>query len=157
LEDAEILVIRNQPTCGLAWQLGAQRATRPNLHLTADDLVPHAGWWQAAVAAVERGEIPAPVIFDPAGAVQDVGPDTIGCTRIPFCSREQWQRIGPMIPLHYYTDNWFSFKALRAGYRIADEPAYAFTHHWAQAGRLVGRMEEDRAAFVAYVAGGYDG
>jgi hypothetical protein len=155
--DVEILVIRNQPACGIAWQLGAERATQPYLHFTADDLVPHEGWWQAAVATADRGDVPAPLVRGPDGGVEELGPETLGCTRIPFCSREQWQRIGPMVPLHYYTDNWFSFRALRAGLRIADVPAYAFTHNWAQAGRLDARMAQDRAAFIGYMAGGYDG
>jgi hypothetical protein len=156
LEDTEILVVRNQPACGVAWQIGASRAARPYLHLTADDLVPHSGWWQAAVRAVDHGVIPAPLILGPSGAVEEVGPETTGCTRIPFCSREQWNRIGPMIPLHYYTDNWFSFKARQAGYSIADVPEYACTHHWAEAGRLSDRMALDKAAFVSYTTTGYD-
>jgi hypothetical protein len=156
LDGAEILVIRNQPACGVAWQIGASRSDRPYLHFTADDLVPHEGWWEAAVEAVDRGVIPAPLILGPTGAVEEVGPETTGCTRIPFCTRDQWTRIGPMIPLHYYTDNWFSFKARQAGYSIAEVPDYAFTHNWAQPGRQSGRMAQDKAAFESYTMTDYE-
>jgi hypothetical protein len=40
----ELIVIKNEPTCGIAWQKGAEQATGDFLHFTADDLEPALGW-----------------------------------------------------------------------------------------------------------------
>lgn len=150
------------PTCGLAWQRGASMADGEYLHFTADDLVPHAGWAEAAMEAADAGIIPMPTIYGPDGDLEPLGPATEGCTRIPFCTYKQWLKIGPMIPLHYYTDNWFSFRAREAGLQLAEVPGYAFTHNWAQAARGAGmsqqeRMVHDREKYIHYLSHGYEG
>ena len=154
------IAFKNLDTCGLGWQAGAEIFTGDYLHFTADDLEPHPGWAEAAMAAADQGIIPMPTIYAPDGSVEPLGPATVGCTRIPFCTREQWDKIGPMIPLHYYTDNWFSERARQAGLRLQEVPAFAFTHHWAQPARGAGmsqheRMVHDHQMFQHYMHQGY--
>ena len=144
LGDIEILTYANRETCGIAWQEGAEKFIGDYLHFTADDLIPHDGWADAAMKAADDGIIPMPTIYGPSGAIEELGPATVGCTRIPFCTREQWEKIGPMIPAHYYTDNYFSERAKRAGYLLQEVPEYAFTHTWAQPGRGAGMKQQDR-------------
>jgi hypothetical protein len=158
--ELDLIVFRDRPTCGIAWQEGAEVFEGDYLHFTADDLEPHPGWAEAAMRAADDGIIPMPTIYNPSGGLEPLGSLTQGCTRIPFCTREQWDAIGPMIPTHYYTDNWFSLRARQAGLLLREVPEFAFTHHWAQAHRGAGmsqqeRMFRDEAAFRQYQVQGY--
>lgn len=147
--DLEIIVIENLPTCGEAWQMGADQAAGDYIHFSADDLEPLEGWSKEAIIAADEGLLPAPTIYGPSGDVEELGGATIGCTRIPFCTREQWGKIGPMIPAHYYTDNYFTSCGVAAGYTVVEIPTYAFSHHWAMAGRYgPPRMMADQAAYI---------
>jgi len=55
---------------------------------------------------------------------------------VPFCSMAQWKRIGPMIPLTYGTDKWFSYRARAAGIPVVARHGMRFFHYVCQAGRL---------------------
>lgn len=156
----ELIVIENEPTCGIAWQKGAEQASGHFLHFTADDLEPAFAWDLHARHAANDGIIPMPRIYGPDKRIEPLGPSTQGCTRIPFCTMAQWEQIGPMIPLHYYTDNWFSHKAQQAGLMLREKMGYTFMHHWAQPARGAGmtqseRMIHDEAAFQRYLLEGY--
>jgi hypothetical protein len=131
LRPPEIIVIENKPTCGIAWQEGAEKATGAYIHFSADDLEPHPGWDKAAMVAGRWEE------------EQDTE-DVTEMTRIPFMSREQWKLIGPMIDTHYYTDNWISFKGRLAAIETRVHRHYLFTHHWAQEGRGAGMTQDQR-------------
>jgi len=193
------VVLRNRPTCGVAWQEGADhvvygkapddawgktaRAMRGGLpdylHFTADDLEPRPGWARAAIDACVAGWLPAPLVYGPDGvSVQSAGGDGDGhlwkvppppgtaspwCA-IPFMPTAAWiggadaRPIAPMIPLHYYTDDWLSLQADRAGWPIRFAAAYAFTHYDAAPGRGAGftqseRAARDRADFLRYMNG----
>jgi hypothetical protein len=102
--DYEVIVVPNKPNCGLAWTEGADLAVGSELHFSADDLQPHAGWSQAAMEVVERGFLPAPRILNTDGSLQSCGGEEAwereqptgaraGFSRIPFLSRQQWERI----------------------------------------------------------------
>jgi hypothetical protein len=144
----EIIVIENLSSCGEAWQVGVEMAVGDYIHFSADDLEPHDRWCLDAVKAADDGGLPAPTIYGPKGGVEHLGSETDGCTRIPFCTREQWLNIDPMLPIHYYTDNWFSARGVQAGYPIIEVPTYRFTHHWAMAGRYGGqKMMDDKMAY----------
>lgn len=160
LRPPEIIVVENKPTCGIAWQEGAEQATGTFIHFSADDLEPHDGWANAAITAIGMGWLPAPRILRPDGSLESCGRweeeqrtgDETEMTRIPFMSHEQWKRIGPMIPTHYYTDNWISFKGGLLDIPTRVHRGYQFTHHWAQAGRGAGmsmqsRMLHDQAIY----------
>lgn len=161
----ELIVLKDEPTCGMAWEKGAELATGEYLHFTADDLTPRPGWDAAAIDTVENGALPTAVIwnglngsFESCGGALTLVAD--GClapayNAVPFFSAEQWAKIGPMGPMaqaHYYTDNWLSFRAAQVDIPIRVRHDYAFDHHWAQAKRGAGmdayaRMDLDRQLF----------
>jgi hypothetical protein len=157
-DDYELIVVPNRPTCGLAWQDGADLAEGEFLHFTADDIEPHVGWWQAAVACVETGAIPSPRILNTDGSLQssgewgvDLADGTVtAIARIPFMSREQWDTLGPSLPIHYYTDNWIAYRAAQAGIPTVVCRGYEFTHHFAPEGRLDGADGRMYADYLAY-------
>jgi hypothetical protein len=158
-EDYELIVVRDEPTCGIAWQAGADLAVGDYLHFSADDINPRAGWWQAAIETVGQGDLPAGPVFATDGSLQSCGgswgelePDgaETAFTRVPFMSREQWAKVGPMIPTHYFTDNWVTFRGAQAGIRTVVNHGYAFTHHHVMEGRNEGRMAADGIRYQEY-------
>ena len=164
-EDVEIIVETGHDCVGKGWQAGAERARGEFIHLTADDLEPHAGWWQPMADAVERGLCPCPVVLNPDGSLQSAGavgwelqlaiPEDCahtGWTTVPFMSREQWSLVDPMLPLHYCTDTWVSVRLGRHGIPTVVRTGSVFTHHNAAPGRGAGMSEHarnihDRARF----------
>jgi hypothetical protein len=152
------IVIENRTTCAAAWNEGIAQAEAPFVHLTADDIVPHKGWWQAAMSASEAGYVPAPKILNTDGSLQSCGPanlvpdgQKVEICRIPWGSRELFQQIGPFPEdMHYYTDNWFSWAARRAGVETRVLQAYLFTHHLAPERREMAdeRLSSDAAKFT---------
>jgi Glycosyl transferase family 2 len=161
-DQLQLITMRDFPTCGEAWNAGAEQATGEYLHFSADDLEPHDGWLEPAIQAVRRGYLPAPRIVNPDGQLDYCGhhgvelPDKaiVAMSVIPFMTRQQWDRIGPSLNCHYFTDNYLSWRGLQAGYQTVVRRQYAFTHHWAQPGRGAGmtqeaRMAHDRDLFLA--------
>lgn len=148
----EIIIVSDEPTCGLAWNIGAAQSGGNYIHFSADDLEPHIGWWREAVKMADRGFLPAPRVLKQDGSLETCGNgvyeqsdgDIAAFTRIPFMSRTQWENIGPSLDCHYYTDNWISFKGRLQGYDTRVCRSYQFTHHWAQQGRGAGMTEPDR-------------
>lgn len=157
-----LITIRDEKTCGLAWQKGASLAgddPKHYLHFSADDLEPLEGWDIKARECVDEFNLPAPVIYNGSNKqIEQIGVQPDGFfSRIPFCSLKQWKKIGPMIPIHYYSDNFFSWRAREAGFETIEVKTYAFMHHWAQAGRYKGdRMTADHALYEKYKAEGYE-
>lgn len=161
----EIITVRNENSCGNAWQKGAEVATGRLLHFTADDLEPLDGWWIGAAHAIENEQFPAPRLLNADGSLYGAYPwgdppdgTPVAMSVIPFFRRDLWSKIGPMLPdHHYYTDNWVSWRAERAGLRITYQgSSYAFVHHWAQAKRGAGmsseaRMNHDREIYEAAI------
>lgn len=153
--DFEWIPVHDQPTCGVAWNIGIALAKGDVLHLTADDLEPHPGWLEAALKKIESGFLPAPRILKPDGSLESCGwndkehpEDSITeYTRIPIAPREWFERIGPMLETHYANDRYFSHRARRVGLETIIARRYLFTHHWAKEGRLDHRMVEDDLAF----------
>lgn len=156
----EIVVVKDRETCGLAWQAGADRAQGDYLHFTADDIVPHPGWWKAAVECVGTGAIPSARILNGDGTLQSSGAWGVDAeegtvtdiARVPFCSRKQWASIGPSLETHYFTDNWFAHRASLAGIPTVVCRDYLFTHHYAPEGRLDARMGPDLEVYRRMVA-----
>lgn len=164
--DTEIIVVKNMPNCGSAWQKGADSAHGDYLHLTADDIEPLEGWWEAALLAWEYGAVPAARVFRPDGGLESAvrweTPGADGAAaflcQIPFCSMDTWRaHIGPMIPTQYYSDNWFTDKAEAAGYRCRLKHGYDFVHHRPRYLRQ-GEQEQmlhDRSQYEYYQRHGY--
>ena len=148
----DLIIESDHPAVGIAWQAGADRARGEFLHLTNDDIEPRPGWHAPAIEAVERGHLPAPQVYGPEGDPQalpawgTLGVDwaPVAMTTLPFCSRAQWEAIGPVARLHYYSDDFISYRGRKAGWGTVLRSGYAFTHHWAQVRRGAGMSEQDR-------------
>ena len=159
VDQVNFITIYGEPTCGLAWQKGVELAGPGYIHFTADDLEPLDGWDVDARQAADDGFLPAPVIYvRNSGQVEILGVTPDGFfSRIPFCTSAQWEKIGPMIPIHYYTDNWFSWMGNKAGFLTMEIPSYRFNHHWAMAGRHGSeKMSADYIEYERYKREGYE-
>lgn len=154
----ELIIIENRPTCGIAWNDGASLANGKYIHLSADDLEPSPNWDRYAIEAVDRDFIPHPQVFRVDGSLDDrYGPNTLDwqevyMSTIPFMTMNMWSSVGPSLDLHYYTDDWISWKASMVGYKCVVRKGYRFIHHIAQHGRGAGmpeieRLNYDRAEF----------
>ncbi len=148
--ELELIVVYDMPTVGCAWQAGAEKAHGDYIHLGNDDCEPHPGWWEPAVQACDGGYLPSPQVFGSDGMPQGlpewgrVAADwtPVHCAMIPFMSRVQWDKVQPLFLGHYYTDNFITHRAQRAGYPCRLRTGYAFTHHWAQQRRGAGLGSE---------------
>lgn len=148
----QILVVMDKPSCGEAWDEGAKDATGAYVHLTADDLVPLPGWFEAATAVSDQGGVPI------AHVLSAVGPDgawlesSVMNTQsyllggrlapnvlVPFLSREQFDDDEDgdswIVPIHYGSDDWVTFLADRRGIPMVAAPGYRFGHGIAEEGR----------------------
>lgn len=140
----EVIVERNHPACGPAWNAGAAKATGTYVHFSADDLEPLPGWDAAAIRCVEGGQIPEARILHPDGSLHSCGDDATErdegtvtrFTRIPFLTREMLEAVLPIINAHYWTDLWVSDRARKAGWQTVIARDYCFVHHYANEGRL---------------------
>ena len=150
--ELDLIIEHDHATCGLAWQTGWEKATGDYIHLTDDDIEPRLGWHTPAIEAVKLGYLPAPLVFDPTGVprswpiVGQVGEDwtSVHMTSLPFASRAQMEKIVPLFTAHYYTDDFFSIRGIRAGWTCALRTGYTFTHWYAQVKRGAGMSESAR-------------
>lgn len=159
----EVLVEHDHAGCGLAWQAGGDRATGEYVFMAADDLEPlTAEWALCAMEACDRGVLPAPRIYHSDGRLQSCGeswemlePDgeETGFTRAPFMSRAQWNVARPMLPVHYATDNWVSWRCGQQGIPTVVTYGFDLVHHLAQEGRDEQRMGADLEVFRRAVEG----
>lgn len=156
-DDFEFIVVRNEPTCNGAWNVGIPQASGDYIHLSADDIEPLDGWWEAAIAWVDKGFLPAPRILNPDFSLQSCGdtdqetstgsPTTL--TRVPFFSREQMERarLWPVMEGHYCGDVWITHQAKMAGIPTVVVREMQFIHSFSPVGRLDHRLEEDCGRF----------
>lgn len=146
----EMIVLRDRPSCGHAWNEGAALATGDFLHVTADDLEPHAGWLDAALECVEGGALPSPLLELPWGGTDGVvGPDgePARMTPMPFLRTADW----PGLPdIGYWSDYAVSDRLLADGHTFRWCHGYRFTHHRVQdqaRRRHEARFMADRSAY----------
>jgi hypothetical protein len=157
--ELELVVIEDAPTCGHAWEEGGNQAQGDYIHFSADDLVPHAGWWEAAVSYADKGELPCPRILRPDGSLESCGEwgaereegTETNIARIPFLSREMWEKGGWILRAHYYTDNFIWHRGQQLGIPTVIARGYQFTHYYAAEGRKTS-IDQDLADYQA--AGG---
>ena len=140
-----IIVIRDEPTVGLAWSKGIESSKAPYIHLSCDDLeVTSPTWAGACVEAADRGTLPCPVVSRPDGSLESCGGDMnvpaclistmqpdrteVDFSVVPFGLREQVEAIG-MTEGHYLSDTYFSHKGRQLGYSTVIVCDYALTHH----------------------------
>lgn len=153
------------------------------LHFTNDDIVPGFNYLQPMIDNVAQGYVPVVLIVIPDESVLDsemmpladnpITPNsshfegehivqligTRGRTdseypSLPFCSRDQWAHIGPMIPTQYATDKWFGHRARAAGIQCVCEGSI-FYHYAATVGRddqVDGWLGMDRLTFDQNIA-----
>lgn len=62
---------------------------------------------------------------------------------LPFCSVEQWKKIGPFIPIHFGTDVWFYHRAREAGYPVVARQKSVIYNYAAGGGRSKGEGVDD--------------
>jgi hypothetical protein len=157
-EDFEFIFEVDHRTCGSAWLAGGTKALGDYIHFTADDLEPHPGWWEAAVRCIDSGCLPCPRILRPDGSLEscgqwgtetDEGTET-DIARVPFLSRQMWERGAWVLPAHYYTDNWIATRGRQLGIPTVVCRDYGFTHYYASEGRLQ-TMDADLEVFKAAV------
>lgn len=150
----EILVYRDRPTCGTAWNEGLAEATGDYVCLAADDLEPHPGWDDAAVDCLNTHRLPCPRILNHDGSLQSCGnairedPDGADSdvARVPFLPRELIPHLYPVFDNHYAGDYWITWKARQAGWPTVVVRDMVFTHHMLEQGRL-DTLQADWAAF----------
>ena len=152
----ELIVIRNRPTCGIAWNEGLAQATGDYILLAADDIEPAStGWLEAGMRWADDGFLPCARILNTDGSLQSCGDweeemDTgtyCDFARIPFGTREQVLTIAPIIETHYATDYWFSHRGREEGWPTVVVREFCFYHHFAQVGRLDHRLNDDMRTF----------
>jgi len=152
----ELIVVSGKSSCGEAWQGGVMQASGDYVLFCADDIELHDNWLQAACQVVDNGFVPAPVIYNTDGSLQSCGgswermePDgnKTDFSRVPFASKELIAQIGPIPPLHYYSDNWFTAKARRLGFDPVVCYGFSITHHLAPEQRLDERLSPDGAEY----------
>lgn len=69
--ELNLVRIRDEGTCGIAWQKGCEWAVGDYLHLTSDDIVPMAGWLEPLVEACDQGKIPCALVVIPTPELLD--------------------------------------------------------------------------------------
>lgn len=158
---AEIIIIKDQISCGLAWNLGAAQATRDYLHFTADDITPHFGWWERAMRWIDQGIVPACNVRDRHGEsawcdspLGDMGlwPNIL----VPFINRKMLGNGEWLLPVHYGSDDWVTYMAVKDGYSVQRCPEYKVIHHVAAEGRnYLRRYGDVKALAEAMEAEGY--
>ncbi|WWT39944.1 hypothetical protein [Microcystis phage Mae-JY09] len=168
-EPMTLIVVRDRPTIGAAWNDGAEAAMQAGvrwLHLSADDVEPHAGWDEACIAAATHGGWPSPRILNPDGSLHSCGSmgggmllpecaDGTPCATspFPFLAARYWHRVGPALDAHYYADDHLSWRARLQGFTPVVSRGFTLTHLEGTTGRpaMVQRAMADRARFLAAV------
>lgn len=145
---AELIIVTDAPTCGRAWQIGAEKAEGLYLHFTADDITAQPMWWADAILVADQGGIPFCNVFDPNGRplTCDCPLGEMGLTTnilVPFLSRKLYEQGGWLLPIHYGSDDWVAYLAVRRGVPLMGAPRYRVTHWVANEGRDYTRRHGD--------------
>jgi hypothetical protein len=153
-------VVFGHATCGEAWNAGAAFlrdavADLEYIMFTADDLIAHSGWLEAALQVCRNGGVPAPVLYNDDMTVwqPDGGhDDMVAFSRVPFMPMHLYNLLPPCPPIHYYSDCWYGDRLREHGVPTLIHEEYAFTHTWAQ----VGRHESDMGDRALYEKDAHD-
>jgi hypothetical protein len=143
----EWIVERDHSTCAAAWNAGAPKATGEILHMGADDIEPeNAGWFIAAMLAIDDGCIPLGWVREDWGTFGRDFP------RVVICRRGWWRNIDPK--LHYYSDNLFGDLMAAAGHPAVAVDGFDFYHRHSMVGRddSPERVERDREVYEQVVS-----
>lgn len=148
----EIIVVKDYPTWPDACNEGFARSVGDILHFSADDLEPLPAWYKPALDWLdEYDELPAARVWDrvvegPHLNTEDGGnQDITWFTRVPICTRDQYERIGTWPSIIYLADVWFSEKARSIGIETRLIFGYDFLHHRSDIGRVDSPENMDRS------------
>lgn len=137
---------------GAGWKAGVadlmHREPVPEfVMLGNDDMPPLPGWLMPAIATIDAGFSPCPVIWserDGRLALESAGQwgvytaegAVVGWAPMTMFRLDEWDRLGDMPEIHYWSDNWFSeASAWRIGRPMRVTRGFQFTHTWAEPGR----------------------
>lgn len=145
---AEIIVVEGEPSCGEAWQKGYEQSTKEYVHFTADDIAPAPHWYSTAMSLLNQGIVPAcnvkdgnnrPALCDSPLGLMGHHPNVL----VPFLTREMLEKGGWLLPIHYGSDDWVTYRAAELGYPIQLCLQYIVWHHVAPEGRDYVRRKGD--------------
>ncbi len=153
------IVIEDSLTCGWGWKTGLDRSEAPYVLLACDDQE-CVGSLEVAIQTVNEGFLPCPRVWNADGSIQSQGGDMnvrhhiisrpqkdrtpVDYTTVPLMSREQADVIG-MIPTHYSSDVWVSYRGRQLGYETVLRHGYEIVHHLADVKRGAGMSQYERA------------
>lgn len=149
--DLEFVILRDRPSCGRGWQEAAERASGRFLHFSNDDVIPRPGWAEPLEHAVRLGFVAAPWIQHGTwggfyGAAPELGQEMdwseVDHSAMPFCSRSQFERFGPIIATHYGVDNWIAERVSAEGMLLVGRRPSVIDHFNIQIGRQAGDWTE---------------
>lgn len=155
----QVVVVRDSPSCGWGWREGAARAEGDYIALSCDDVDWLPGWWEAAVETCDLGRLPAPLVVNPDGSTWATEPDGAEVSRsvAPFLSRAQLAKVGPLIPTHYFCDDWVSWRARLHGIPTVMTYGYSCVSRDEQHGKtaesVAEAMARDRTLYERYCNG----
>lgn len=164
----ELVVVRNRRTIGEAWNAGGNAARGDYILFGADDVLVDRDGIDAALASVNRGEVPSPLIVRADGSAHHAGTmgggmlldaptgTVCGSSPFPILRRSDWRHhVGPVPAIHYYADDYLSWAARQyAGLQPTVVREYRLVHLEGTVGRArqVARAQDDRATFLASIA-----
>lgn len=146
--DTQIIVVKDEPSCGHAWVKGNKEAKGDYVHFTADDLEPTQNWYQEAIHYLDQGIIPAAMVVNskwmPAICDSPLGdwghqPNVL----VPMLTKEMLEDPEWLLPIHYGSDDWVSYYAIYCGKRVVRAHNYVLIHHVAGEGRNYMRRHGD--------------
>ena len=133
--DAEVIVVKDQPSCAEGWQKGYEQSSGDYLHFTADDIVPGYDWYPAAIEMLDRGVLPVASVFE--GRKRFICPTPMNVLKvmIPFLTRDMMELGNWFLPIHHGSDDWVTYRAVQLGIPVEFCPQYVIHHYTAPEGR----------------------
>ena len=161
-EHLQLIIVKDRPTIGEAWNDGAEMAEGRYIMLAADDVLMHPGWYPEACYAADVAVYPAPRIMTTSGETFATGSmgggwilttcgdrAPVASSQFPFFTAYAWRELGPCLDIHYFADDFLAARARSLGMAVEYRKRYALTHLEGTVGRstVVRRSVADRAAF----------
>jgi hypothetical protein len=140
--DAEVIVVKDAPSCAEGWEDGAEQASGKYLHFTADDIIPAYDWWQAPIEMLDKGIVPVANVYEDGRRFLCETPMGLK-VMIPFLTRAMLKIGGWFLPIHDGSDDWITYRAWRLGLPIQFCPSYVIHHYIAPEGRRPERRARD--------------
>ena len=171
-DDVQVVVVRNAPTVGDAWNAAyeaqaAAFASSDVVVFAIDDAIPQPGALDAARRWAESGAIPSPRLTLPDGTVEACG-SMGGGMFLPDCADgtpcrsagiiaatvDTVTRVGRFLPIHYYVDDDWCWRAHLIGVPTVAAPGFHFEHVHATAerARMQGLAHDHKRVFLASAA-----